>query len=324
MKQPKESLQESIAQQRESLIGLLFEPLRALATACSEVWGDRERLNEVLIKAFPTVPHCKFLFALDTNAIQISDNITYNGKIEQDYGRDRSQRPYMNEALPATGFLLSETYISMRAKRPSLTAIQLVRNSAWEVIGFVGADFALRDLPLTRKLYEEPRAWRQIKGDPSIRGTVFHQTREDSEMDRHLDTVLSVVEELMLDHGVFHVILHFSSSRAVIWLMDDPYRYRLLDIEALTYPDSCLAYPKRSYPDDALVSAQQVREVLDGLRKLRFMDEMFYLRSGTLNIFNGIVGLTFSCDGSHYIPCDEFLSTDQAFWVGNSAGGAES
>lgn len=324
MKQPKESLQESIAQQRESLIGLLFEPLRALATACSEVWGDRERLNEVLIKAFPTVPHCKFLFALDTNAIQISDNITYNGKIEQDYGRDRSQRPYMNEALPATGFLLSETYISMRAKRPSLTAIQLVRNSDWEVIGFVGADFALRDLPLTRKLYDEPRAWRQIKGDPSIRGTVFHQTREDSEMDRHLDTVLSVVEELMLDHGVFHVILHFSSSRAVIWLMDDPYRYRLLDIEALTYPDSCLAYPKRPYPDDALVSAQQVRVVLDGLRKLRFMDEMFYLRSGTLNIFNGIVGLTFSCDGSHYIPCDEFLSTDQAFWVGNSAGSAES
>lgn len=322
MKQPRESLQESIAQQRESLIGLLFEPLRALATACSEVWGDRERLNEVLIKAFPTVPYCKFLFALDTNAIQISDNITHSGNIEQDYGRDRSQRPYMNEALPATGFLLSETYISMRAKRPSLTAIQLVRNSDWAVVGFVGADFALRDLPLTRKLYEEPRAWRQIKGDPSIRGTVFHQTREDSEMDRHLDTVLSVVEELMLDHGVFHVMLHFSSSRAVIWLMDDPYRYRLLDIDALTYPDSCLAYPKRSYPVDALVPAQQVREVLEGLRKLRFMDEMFYLRSGTLNIFNGIVGLTFSCDGSHYIPYDEFLSTDQAFWVGGGAQAA--
>ena len=193
MKQPKETLQESIAQQRESLIGLLFEPLRALATACSDVWGDRERLNEALIKAFPTVPYCKYLYALDTNAIQISDNITRDGKIEQDYGRDRSQRPYMNEALPATGFLLSETYISMRAKRPSLTAIQLVRNSDWAVVGFVGADFALRDLPLTRRLYEEPRAWRQIKGDPSIRGTVFHQTREDSEMDRHLDTVLSVV-----------------------------------------------------------------------------------------------------------------------------------
>ena len=122
----------------------------------------------------------------------------------------------------------------------------------------------------------------------------------------------------MLDHGVFHVILHFSSSRAVIWLMDDPYRYRLLDIDALTYPDSCLAYPKRPYPADAMVPAQQVRPVLDSLRTLRFMDDMFYLRSGTLNIFNGTVGLTFSCDGSHYIPYDEFLNTNQAFWVGSS------
>jgi hypothetical protein len=43
---------------------------------------------------------------------------------------------------------------------------------------------------------------------------------------------------------------------------------------------------------------------------------MFYLRSGTLNIFNGIVGLTFSCDGTHYIPYAEFLKMDHAFWVG--------
>jgi hypothetical protein len=45
------------------------------------------------------------------------------------------------------------------------------------------------------------------------------------------------------------------------------------------------------------------------------MDEMFYLRSATLNIFNGIVGLTFSCDGSHYIPYDEFLGMDREFWI---------
>jgi len=40
------------------------------------------------------------------------------------------------------------------------------------------------------------------------------------------------------------------------------------------------------------------------------------LRSGTLNIFNGLVGLTFSCDGSHYIPYDEFLRKDHDFWTG--------
>jgi hypothetical protein len=134
-------------------------------------------------------------------------------------------------------------------------------------------------------------------------------------MDDQLDTIISVVEELMLDHGVFHVILHFSSSRAIIWLLDDPYRYRLLDIESLIDPNICLAYPNQKYPDNALIPAEQIRPILENFQQLRFMDEMFYLRSGTLNIFNGIVGLTFSCDGSHYIPYDEFLNQEHAFWL---------
>jgi hypothetical protein len=49
------------------------------------------------------------------------------------------------------------------------------------------------------------------------------------------------------------------------------------------------------------------------------MDETIYLRSGMLNIFNGLVGLTFSCDGSHYMPWDEFLEKDIEFWVGKTS-----
>lgn len=315
MTQPKATLQESIAQQREALTGMLKKPLNDVAEACSKVWGDRLQLDEVLSRILPTVPNCKFLYALDTNAMQISDNVSHTGIMEKDFGRDRSSRPYMCEAVPSTDFLLSESYISLKARRPSLTAIQIVRNNAGNTLGFIGADFDLRDLPLTRELYEEPRYWRQIKGDPSIRGTVFHQTRAESMMDKHLDTIISVVEELMTDHGVFHVILHFSSSRAIIWLLDDPYRYRLLDIESIIDPNICLAYPHQPYPADAVVPVEKIRPILENFQQLRFMDEMFYLRSGTLNIFNGIVGLTFSCDGSHYISYDEFLNQEHAFWL---------
>jgi hypothetical protein len=140
-------------------------------------------------------------------------------------------------------------------------------------------------------------------------------------MDQQLATVLGVVAELMLYHGVFHVMLHFSSSRAVIWLHDDPYRYRLLDIAALIDPDTCLAYPRQPYPADALIPAERLREVLDSFSHLRLMDEMFYLRSGTVNVFNGIVGLTFSCDGSHYVPYEEFLALDREFWIGTAGQG---
>ena len=314
----KETLRESIAHQREDLINTLQKPLQQLASACVSVWGNREDLDEVLNNGLSTMPYGKSLYAMDINAVQISDSMTRDGKLEIDFARDRSNRPYMREAVPTTGFLLSESYINLRGQRPSLTAIQIVRDDRDNVIGFIGTDFDLRDLPLTRTLYEEPRVWRQIKGDPSIRGAVFHQSRTESEMDRQIGTVLGVVEELMVYHGIYHVMLHFSSSRAIIWVLTDPYRYRLLDIEALIDPDSCLAYPRLPYPEDALVPADKIRSVLDVFRSLRFMDEMFYLRSGTLNVFNGIVGLTFSCDGSHYVPYDEFLRMDQGFWLGAS------
>ena len=57
--------------------------------------------------------------------------------------------------------------------------------------------------------------------------------------------------------------------------------------------------------------------MLNRFRELRFIDENIYLRSGSLNIFNGIVGLNFSCDGSHYIPWSEFLSMSMDFWIGS-------
>ncbi|HEY9100385.1 MAG TPA: PDC sensor domain-containing protein [Thiobacillus sp.] len=309
------TLAESVAHQREVLANLLREPLALAARACGQAWPSRDGLNAALTHALSAIPACKYLYALDTQAVQLSDNISHDGLIEADFGRERADRPYMREAVPNQGFLLSQAYISLRVKRPSLTAIQIVRDENDRVLGFVGADFDLRDLPITGKLYDEPTYWRQIKGDPSIRGSVFQQSRSESQLDIHIDTVLGVMAELMTDRGVFHGKLHFSSSRATIWLVDDPFRYRLLDIDALTHPDTCLIYPHRPYPADAMIPKDKIEAIFEGLRALRFMDETFYLRAGSLNIFNGMVGLTFSCDGSHYLPWNEFLSKGYDFWA---------
>jgi hypothetical protein len=98
--------------------------------------------------------------------------------------------------------------------------------------------------------------------------------------------------------------------------MDDPYRFRILDYEDLTDPGICLAYPRRPYPRDAAIPADRIDDVLRSFRDLRFMDENIYLRSGSLNVFNGIVGLNFSCDGSHYMGWQEFLGKRLDFWLG--------
>ncbi len=307
------SWKDSIYLQREQLARTLHGPMARLADRCAPSWGERERLNALLAQGFCGVPHCAFLYCVDVDGVQICDNVGDAGPVPGQFRRDRSQRSYMKEAVPSWGFLLSDAYISLSEHRPSLTALQVVRDGS-RVLGYLGADFDLRNLPVTSELYEEPGYWRQVKGDPAIRGTVFEQCRVESPMDRNLEQAFSILEELLTQRGVFQCVIHFSSSQAIIWTVDDPYRYRILDHEALTDPDICLVYPSRPYPAGVLVHQEDIGRILATLRALRFADQTFYLRTASLNLFNGMVSLTFSCDGSHYMPYMEFLLKDVSFW----------
>jgi len=311
-----EALQTAVASQRMLLRSRLSGRLEHLAGACRAVWPARLGLEDCLVHGLTVLPYCKYLYVLDDQARQITANVSHTGLLPVDFGRDRRDRPYMAAALAGESFSLSNAYISRNARRPSLTAVQRIVDVEGRLLGYLGADFDLRELPLTREVYREPEKWMQIKGDPAIRGGLFLQQRAESAMDRRIDEVLALVVELIEVHGVFHAKLHFSSSRATLWLRDDPFRYRILDIEDLTDPAICLAWPHHSYSDDSVIPAGRLKDVFHTFRELRFMDENIYLRAGSLNIFNGIVGLNFSCDGSHYMPWAEFLDKNVGFWLG--------
>jgi hypothetical protein len=313
-----QSWKDCIYQQREQLAFKLRESLAQLGERCTPAWGDKDHLNRVLLDGLATVPHCTYLYVLGTDGIQISDNISRAGINPGHYARDRSNRPYMKEQVPAWGFLLSDAYISLLTGRPALTALQLVR-SEQGVLGYLVADFNLRDLPVTFDLYEEPGTWQQIKGDPAIRSTLFQQTRVESPMDRNLNQALSILEELLTERGIFQCQIRFSSGLATIWMVDDPFRYRILDHEALADPDICLVYPRLSYPDSALTPREDIPRVLATMQALRQADETIYLRMASINLFNGMVSLTFSCDGTHHMRYDELLQKDRSFWFGNAA-----
>ena len=311
----KETWKDAVQRQRVALAERLSQPLASIAANCEPVWGDRQKLGDVLIESFRTVPNSLFMYVLDTNGIQISDNVSSKGLMPEHYGRDRSSRPYMREAVPSWGFLLSDAYLSLRANRPSITALQIVRRGD-DVLGYLGVDFDLRDLPVTSELYEESEEWRQIKGDPAIRSSVFLQRRTESPMDKAIDVTSAIIAELIMDRGMFQCVIHFSSSRATVWFVSDPFRYRMLDSEALSDPDICLLYPAQAYPEDALIPRDRISSIMKAMKKLRFTDETFYLRSASINIFNGMISLTFSCDGSHYMSWQEFLEKDESFWFG--------
>ena len=307
------SWKDSIYLQREELARLLHEPLAHLAECCIPAWGDCAALDAVLADNFPGIPHCSFLYCVGTDGTQICNSVGPDGIIPDQFGCDRSQRPYMNEAVPAWGFLLSDAYIGVSGHRPSLTALQVVSQESRK-LGYLGANFDLRNLPVTSELYEEPFTWRQVKGDPAIRSGVFQQCRAESPMDGNIGQALSILEELLTQRGVYQCQIHFSSSQATIWTVDDPFRYRILDHEALSDPDICLVYPLRPYPADAAIPQHDIRRILDTMQSLRLSDPTFYLRMASINIFNDMVSVTFSCDGSHYMPHVEFLMKGTSFW----------
>jgi hypothetical protein len=311
-----QALRTAVARQRILLRGRLASPLKRLARGCREVWPDRAALEHRLSEGLAALPSCKYLYVLDSDAQQITANVSPRGLLPEQFGRDRSARAYLAEAIAGERFSLSDAYISRNARRPSLTAVQRIEDENGQLLGYLGADFDLRELPLTRELYRQPEQWVQMKGDPAIRGGLFAQQRVESPMDARVDEVLDLMAELVVVHGVFHAKLHFSSSRATLWLIDDPFRYRILDIEDLTDPGICLAYPTRGYPGDAVIPVERIAEVFSMFRELRFMDDTIYLRAGSVNIFNGMIGLNFSCDGSHYMPWSEFLDKSLSFWLG--------
>ncbi|MDJ0806872.1 MAG: PDC sensor domain-containing protein [Gammaproteobacteria bacterium] len=309
-------LKDTVARQRILLRGLLSSPMERLAYQCRDVWPNRVELEQQLIEGLHTLPTCKFLFVLDGKAQQITDNICLTGPVPDYFGRDRSGRPYLRESLAGETFALSDAYLSRNTRRPTLTAIQQITNEHGNQLGFLGADFDLRELPLTREVYKQPDQWMQMKGDPAIRGGLFNQQRVESPMDKRIDEVFDLLLNLIDEHGVFHGKLHFSSSRATLWFIDDPLRYRILDIEDLTDPGIVLTYPNHAYPEDAEIPLNEIKAVFQTFRNLRFMDETIYLRAGSLNIYNGMVGLNFSCDGSHYMPWGQLLDKNLDFWLG--------
>lgn len=315
-------LEKSINKQRSFIEGLLLDPLHHVAGICALNWSHRKQLDSELKKFLlqKTDHRCRLLYAIDIDGHQYSSNVSDVIVDDTVIGQSLSNRPYLEsiDMHNSDQLFLSEVYIDKQTRKPCITALHRIEKNN-EIIGFIAADFGLQDLPLKTANEIESHEWRQIKGDPSIRGNLFQQTRSRSAMDEQIDEVLDVVESLITEQGIFHAKLHFASSRATLWPYSDPYRYRLHVLDEIINPKVCLIYAKTPYPETAMMPVNMVHSILKAFKLLREADENIYLRAASLNIMNGLVGLNFSCDGSHYMPADEFLEKNLKFWFGIGA-----
>jgi len=159
-----------------------------------------------------------------------------------------------------------------------------------------------------------PQKWLQVKGDPSVRAFLFQQSRVESLFDTELDRIHDIVRDLLTRKGAFHVKIHYSSSQLTCWFSDDAYRYRVFVREEVLAPGFIDQFRDASL-DHLLpvISEEDTNTILEEFRRLRTTDETIYLRNGSTNRINGIIGMTFSCDGAHYIDHKEFFDRLETF-----------
>lgn len=272
---------------------------------CLKGCDSLDLLNDLLFSYMKNHAFANLVYVIDQCGIQISANITKDGIDENFEGQNLSDRPLFNALDEKNPIYISDAYVSSVTLKPCISMVHIICHKD-EIIGMLVFDLDLESLPLP-KIDFDLEDWRQIKGDPEIRSNLFNQVRVSSAMDQSVDTVHNIAVELMCELGVFHMKLHYASSRATVWVYDDPYNYRVYVLNEIISPNICLLYPKKTYPSAAKVIQAQVKEVFEKFQYLRFMDENLYLKTGSLNIMNGIVGLSFSCDGNHYLPIDDFL-----------------
>ena len=296
-------LQTLISNRKASLAGETRAPMAALARQCVAAWDDADQLDGVLRRGMSTLESCDLLYAFDTEGTLVSSNIERDKTDASMRGHDFQGRPYLESNLPYKGIVLSRVYISRYNGRSCITILQAVRHKH-EVIGFIAADYDVDKL-------------QDVSADQK------KDKRAESKMDRHIDETMAIIQDVILHRGVFHVKIHFSSSRASFWKMDDPYDYRIYTIDEILDPGFGMAFKRQELSARVIASDEEIGRVLCMLKVLRQADETIYLRSASFNLINGTVGLTFSCDGSHYLHYREFIDRDIRFWFGEKSGDSE-
>ena len=159
-----------------------------------------------------------------------------------------------------------------------------------------------------------PDRWLQIKGDPSIRAFLFQQSRVNSLFDGEIDRIHAIVYALLTSKGAFHVKVHYSSSQLTCWFADDAFRYRVYVKEEVLAPGFLDQFRDCSIDHlQPVISHMDTLAILKEFRRLRITDQTIYMRNGSINRINGQIGMTFSCDGAHYIDHKTFFEKLETF-----------
>jgi hypothetical protein len=159
-----------------------------------------------------------------------------------------------------------------------------------------------------------PERWLQIKGDPSVRAFLFEQQRIESVFDTAMDDLHETVLGLLVRKGVFHTKIHYSSSQLTCWFARDPFCYEKFMREQVLEDGFLERLPDADHAGRVpVLDSRDLQRLLNEFKRLRLTDKTIYLRNAAVNIIDGMINMSFSCDGTHYIDHRTFLARLESF-----------
>lgn len=181
-----------------------------------------------------------------------------------------------------------------------------------------------------------------IKGDKSLRESVYNRDRAFNSVDENLEQLSQVWLDLLLDTGVYRLVIGLNNAEVRVSSVFDPFNtevhladdllnsdyvdfhfnkiplkkksqlikriYKMLENDevfgmlSLQWQQSL---HERNQSMQKLTNINDLRFILKNLIKLRHL-EGYYLRSVTINLFNSTVSMSFNCDGTQIMSHKKF------------------
>jgi CRP-like cAMP-binding protein len=187
-----------------------------------------------------------------------------------------------------------------------------------------------------------------IKGDPSLRESVFDRGRYESMVDKVMDKLRPNLEELLLNRCVYNLFVNFNSGEIRTSSIFDPFVDEIHTSDKLiekAYIDR--HFPEINYEEKAKliksmyqfissdhsfnqlpvqwkniigrshniwepIEKEEIKKVMAQLGKLRSI-ESFYLRNISISMVLDAIRMQFNCDGTHIVSAEDY----QQFLVQN-------
>ncbi|MDH5178332.1 MAG: hypothetical protein OEZ39_07075 [Gammaproteobacteria bacterium] len=180
-----------------------------------------------------------------------------------------------------------------------------------------------------------------IRGDPSLRETTFDRKRYKSEVDENIDTLMPILQELMLNRSTYKLFIGFNNGEIRTTSIFDPLREEVHSVSKMIDH----SYIERQFPEvtyeekiqlmrdiynhlrnnpiyqrlptywrnimarrSAAWEPMEQDEVMNVLSTLKTLREMptYYIRNITISIVQSIVRMQFNCDGTQIVSAENY------------------